>query len=556
MSTPSQGPKSLSKSRHASKALKVAIDAGDMELCRRLVKDGVDLESSFTFCLGCTPLLYSLIADQPEIAEFLASHGASITRQTCLKWGSRGYTPLHYAARRGYLLLLRCLLNRGALELIDMRSPVHPIHLAAANRHTKCVEMILDQSYHGTLLSISKCKKANVSSDMGGDARSHGTSPEHLLINRPIDPSLMQWTWEVNPGVVLPLLCSSNALQIAANNGCILLVESLLKRGALVNVIDQRGWTPLHFAAAAGHVATTKMLLKFGANVHLLDRNLANAFMYAATYDHLDVVRELLKAGADRQAQDVNHRHVLHYAARSNSRNVFFYLLPSTTRYELTTEDGWGDTITAYVLRNAEPCQLSSVLNHALPDHAYFTKKCNVLTAVVGNIHMTTSVLKRLLKRLPQSLLPQLLSLQALMGGAPLYATSIDNCPHQVDKMGILLDAGAALDLEGGDHGTPLMGACATGLLTAVKVLVSKGAKLHYTKDGSAIRALDKARHFPEIQRWLLVGRYTEGPRLLMRDDTHSANPRIFPKSAGYVIATRIRKSVNEGFSLVRLTTI
>ena len=100
------------------------------------------------------------------------------------------------------------------------------------------------------------------------------------------------------------------------------------------------------------------------------------------------------------------------------------------------------------------------------------------------------------------------------------------------------------------------MGACATGRLSAVKVLVSKGAKIYYTKDGSTISALDKAKHFPKITRWLLVGRYIEGPRLLTRNDSQSATPRIFPKSAGYVIATRIRKKANEGFSFIRLTTI
>ena len=117
--------------------------------------------SSVTFCLGCTPLLYSLIVDQPEIAEFLVSHGASITGQTCQNWLSRGYTPLHYAACNGNLKLLESLLNRGALELLDMTSPVHPIHLAAANGHTKCVEIILDQCYHGMPLPNSKCKRTN-----------------------------------------------------------------------------------------------------------------------------------------------------------------------------------------------------------------------------------------------------------------------------------------------------------------------------------------------------------------------------------------------------------
>ena len=535
----------------------MAIDVGDIELCKRLVENGADLESGFAFCLGCTPLLYSLLSLQPKIAEYLARHGASITGQTCQKWASRGYTPLHYAASHGYLSLLNCLLDRGALKLIDMQSPVHPIHLAAANGHTKCVEIILDQSYHGMPLSKSKFKRTNTSSDMGGGARSHGTSPEHLLINRPINSSLMRWDWVVNPGMALPShYWCANPLQIAADNGCISLVESLLERGALVNSMDQCGSTPLHFAAAADHVATIKILLKFGANLHLPARGLLNACMCAARNDHLDAVRELLKAGADRQAQDIFRRHVLHHAALRNSWNVFFYLLASTTRYEMSTEDIHGDTVIALVLRNANPHQLLSLLNHAIPDQAYFTDKSNALTAAVTNLDMTISVLKRLLKHLPQSLLPQLLSHRSLFGGTPLYAVSTNTSPYQVDRICVLLDAGAALELEGGDHGTPLMGACAAGRLSAVKVLVSKGAKLYYTKDGSTIRALDKAKNFPEIIRWLLVGRYIEGPSLLMKADKQSATPRTFPKSAGYVIATRIRKSADEGFSFVRLTTI
>ena len=535
----------------------MAIDAGDMDLCKRLVESKADLDSGFAFCLGCTPLLYSLIRGQQEIAEFLVSHGASITGQTCRYYSSRGYTPLHYAASHGYLGLLKCLLNRGALELIDRRGPVHPIHLAAANGQTKCVEMILDQSYHGMPISISNCKRTNASSEMGGGARSHGTSPEHLLINQPIDWSLLQWTWVVKPRVALPYSYhSANPLQIAAGHGCIPLVESLLKRGASVNSIDRVGWTPLHFAAAIGHVPTIKMLVRFGANLHLRDSYLRSDCMCAADGDHLDAVRELLKAGADRQAQDIYNRDVLNHAVLSDSWKVFFHLLSSTTRYELTMEDVYGDTVIVRVLRHSRPSQLSSLLNQALPDQAYFPQKSNVLTAASMNPHMTTSVLKRLLKRLPQSLLPQLLSHQALFGGTPLYAASISTFTFQVDRICTLLDAGAALELEGGDHGTPLMGACAMGRLFAVKVLVSRGAKLHYTKVGSTIRALDKARHFPEIKHWLLVGRYTEGPRLLMKDDTQSASPRTFLKSSGYVIATRIRKNVNEGFSLVRLTTI
>ena len=536
----------------------MSIKVGDKKLCKRLVENGADLESGFKSCLGCTPLLYSLILDRLDIAKFLVRHGASITtRQTCRKRTSRGYTPLHYAARYGSLSLLKCLLNGGALELVDIRSPVHPIHLAAAYGYTKCVEMILDRSCYGMPLSNRVFRRPDLFPEIDKDTPGHGTSSEDLLINLRVDRSRIQWTWEMKPNVAWPsAYLSATPLQIAASNGYTPLVASLLKRGALVDFVDDGGRTPLHFAAVAGHVATIKMLLKFGANLHLPDQNLVTACMCAAEHNHLDAVRELLKAGADRQTQDINHRHALHYAALHHSWSVFFYLLPAATRYELAVEDTYGDTVVTHGLLCADPPQLSSLLNHGLPDQACFSKNTNVLTTVVRNINLTTSVLERFLKRLPQCLLPHILGHQASMGGTPLYAASCFIVPHQADLICMLLDAGAALELEGGRHGTPLMGACAAGRLSAVKVLVSKGAKLHYTRNGSTIRALDKAKHFPEIKRWLLVGRYIEGPRLLMRDDTQSSTPRIFPRSTGYVIATRIRKRVHEGFSLVRLTTI
>ena len=120
----------------------------------------------------------------------------------------------------------------------------------------------------------------------------------------------------------------------------------------------------------------------------------------------------------------------------------------------------------------------------------------------------------------------------------------------------MLLGAGAQVELEGGDHGTPPMGACAAGRLTAVKILVSKGANISYKKEGETVSALDAAKHFPDVKRWLLVGRYIEGPRLLTKDDRLSETPKTFPKSQGMVIATRIRKHPSEAFSGIRLTTI
>ena len=83
-----------------------------------------------------------------------------------------------------------------------------------------------------------------------------------------------------------------------------------------------------------------------------------------------------------------------------------------------------------------------------------------------------------------------------------------------------------------------------------------KARNISYKKDGETVSALDAAKHFPDVKRWLLVGRYNEGPRLLTKDDRLSETPKTFPKSQGMVIATCIRKHPSEAFSGIRLTTI
>ena len=81
----------------------------------------------------------------------------------------------------------------------------------------------------------------------------------------------------------------------------------------------------------------------------------------------------------------------------------------------------------------------------------------------------------------------------------------------------ILFDAGADLELPGGDYGTPLMGACAMGRLDVVKTLVREGARTSYTYGGKLFSALAVAKLNPKLKRSLLVCRFVEGA-LMIKD--------------------------------------
>ena len=48
-------------------------------------------------------------------------------------------------------------------------------------------------------------------------------------------------------------------------SGALQSLEQLLRDGAHVNAVDQRGWTPLHEAARAGRVEVLRLLVEAGA---------------------------------------------------------------------------------------------------------------------------------------------------------------------------------------------------------------------------------------------------------------------------------------------------
>jgi ankyrin repeat protein len=71
------------------------------------------------------------------------------------------------------------------------------------------------------------------------------------------------------------------ALEQGARLGNPDVVRSLLKAGAIVNVQDRRGWTPLMVAAGGGHVEVVRLLLGRGANISLVNEQHEDAYAIA-----------------------------------------------------------------------------------------------------------------------------------------------------------------------------------------------------------------------------------------------------------------------------------
>ena len=110
-------------------------------------------------------------------------------------------------------------------------------------------------------------------------------------------------------------------------------VQRCLAAGEDVNMRDEWGATPLHFAASLQPAATVKHLLAEGAKVGMRNVLGAHPLHYAATNPDRDVASLLVGAGAEVDGQDEYNQTPLHWAAEGTVE-VATVLLAAGARLE------------------------------------------------------------------------------------------------------------------------------------------------------------------------------------------------------------------------------
>ena len=269
-----------------------------------------------------------------------------------------------------------------------------------------------------------------------------------------------------------------------------------MEKGARVDAVNHIYSTPLHFAVDAGDAVIAKLLLENSACIDAPDICYSSPCMLAASALKPDAFDVLSKRGANVRLFDQIRQTILHHAASNGGTpQLASGIIDATHWWGPEYEDTGGQSIISLALWYGEMTQVSFMLNLAPKHGAWEPHRSNVLTAAVQNGFAL--ILKQVLKRLPPDLIPKLLAHQAVIGRIPLYAACTTASPlFENDAINMLLDAGADLEHEGGDEGTPLVEACATGRFAVVKLLVSNGAKLYYEKDGHSISALYARNNF------------------------------------------------------------
>ena len=85
----------------------------------------------------------------------------------------------------------------------------------------------------------------------------------------------------------------------AAKFGDLARARDLVTRGAPVDVVDRRGYTPLMWSSASGSLDVTRYLLEHGAHAGVRAADGTTALFLAAANGATEVVRLLLARGAD-----------------------------------------------------------------------------------------------------------------------------------------------------------------------------------------------------------------------------------------------------------------
>ena len=339
------------------------------------------------------------------------------------------------------------------------------------------------------------------------------------VIEIPLSQSGSLWPLDPTSEETFSRFVNATPLMIAAALGEVDIARSLIEHGASVDGVSNGSATPLDLAAEGGEAQVVELLISFGANVNSRNNLLWTPCMSAASYGSLASVQALANGGADLTLEDVDGRTALHHAVDaafsvettfySECLDLFVFLSHKMhdSLFFAEAKDGFS---TIDISAWAYPPYQSFLLNLAPNPSVYEPRRTNIISATVRTNNPID--LKRLLRRLPRPLIPALLAHEDRFLGTPLYSAA--TCPSE-NVIDMLFDAGADLELIGGDHGTPLMGACAMGRLGIVKALVGKGARTSYTEDGKVFSAISEAKLHPKVTRWLLVGRFAEGPLLL-----------------------------------------
>uniref|UniRef100_A0A671UF55 Regulatory factor X-associated ankyrin-containing protein n=1 Tax=Sparus aurata TaxID=8175 RepID=A0A671UF55_SPAAU len=155
--------------------------------------------------------------------------------------------------------------------------------------------------------------------------------------------------------------------QLAAQGEVSQVAAHLSKDSSLLSKQDERGFTPLMWAAAFGEKAVVDFLLEKGADPKTIARERESALTLASSGGYVDIVKSLLRHGVDINTYDWNGGTPLLYAVRGNHIKCVKALLANGADMTIESDSGYSPMALAVALGHKKSmCFLSLLISFFL----------------------------------------------------------------------------------------------------------------------------------------------------------------------------------------------
>lgn len=260
-------------------ALMLAAREGALDVVQQLVEHGADVNAKEAW-RGQTALMWAADGNSPDITEYLISKGADVhVRAFANEWNAQvtsepraqyrptgGLTPLLYAARSGCSRCVRSMLDAGA----DINRPnpdgVTPLMVALDNSRFDTARLLLDKGanphvwdwWGRTALYVAVDINTNARAARPTSGETSATDVVRLLLETGASPNpqlnmhrpsrggnIGRFADDLLTTGVTPLIRAASTHDVES-------VRLLLEHGALVDLPNVMGVTPLMAAAGIG----------------------------------------------------------------------------------------------------------------------------------------------------------------------------------------------------------------------------------------------------------------------------------------------------------------
>lgn len=309
--------------KHCGRPLVQAARRGSIEMVKYLCERRVLM--SYEDFLGQTALQKACISGRAGLVEYLLVEGAIPVDHK----DKSQRTGLYFAAERGFLDVVDCLLRHGAdKNSLDRRNET-ALFKPAGNGHTEVVNRLLEVGTDATILDLWQRTPLRFAAMMG-----HVDIVRMLLERTQIKQDLPDWVGRT-------VLHNAAAYLREGQED---VIDVLFQHGAQPDLRDLWGGTALH--AAVWRVGTeprpTEVLLdrliQHGVPINATDRVGNTALFYAAFSEDLAAVRFLLGAGATPGNLS------LHAAVGGGGITLVKPFLEQSAELDLAQKDRDGDT--------------------------------------------------------------------------------------------------------------------------------------------------------------------------------------------------------------------